>query len=361
VSAPSFEDTLADCLARIRQGKDLDDVEVEGDPAWQARLESYIAVADVLVSARPYPTPDFERRARTRFLEAVDGEIASQWAARGRFFRWLARRRRPGPVLRGPLFIVAVVLVVVALFVVAGRQTARAAETALPDSPFYAVKRAMEETQAWMPATREDQVRRCLKLARRRADELQRASAAHKPPDLMVTLLQQLDDDLTNAVALSMANDIVSNRLLDDALRGQLQVLASLAPSAQGSALTELATVQDHLRQYALVVQTRLGTPAPDATVAPTPTRTPQPFATPNALLESSPTEEAPTQTPVAPTTTPSPTATEVELTPTTTPRPVRTTRLTSAEMTATASHLRAPTPTHTPRAVRPATATPSR
>src|SRR5262249_9891879 len=158
-------DLLASCLAELeRQGWDLDQVLARHPDLPESVQESLRAAAWLRRAPQPMPSAAFRARSRDR-LEALIRADAGRPAS-----RWIRLHALMRPMVRPIAAPLAATLLLV--FEVAGVWNASAA--ALPDTPLYPAKLAIEQVQLLVAVTPQQKTEAYLSVA---AERLQEASA----------------------------------------------------------------------------------------------------------------------------------------------------------------------------------------
>jgi hypothetical protein len=125
-----FENILNDCLDRLMRGEDIESCLAQY-PEYAAQLEPLLKTAlETRTIAEIKPSPEFRQRAGVEFQKAI-AEMPSKAPCRS--FKWQLRWVIP----------VAVFLVIFS----GGAGTVIAATNALPGSPLYPIKMAVESVQ----------------------------------------------------------------------------------------------------------------------------------------------------------------------------------------------------------------------
>jgi hypothetical protein len=296
------ESILEECLSQLATGEGTVQDCLAAHPQEAHELRPLLLAAEGMRAVRkPTLPPAAKVRIEAQVLGAFDAGAEARQDA--------GRRARIRPTWRWlPVGLGAAAVFAILLLAVLGL-----AQTALPGSPLYGVKRAVEDVRLWAtPADAEPALR--LRFAQRRLDEME-ALAARGQVDLSLVeaLLREAEtvlaqaEGLPAARALSLVEELArvtdrATQALNNLLAGGADVPRDRILLALGSTQKLMARAQalmEELREQVLPTATPTPEPTdtlrPGETPPPTPTPTPPPIAT-SAAGEA----PAPTDTPAA-------------------------------------------------------------
>ncbi len=306
-----LESILEQSLSQMEAGEETVESCLLSYPTMADQLEPLLTTAEKL---RAMPKPDLSPEAKARLEDRL---LAA--AAANPLLRPAGRDRRPivmpwwGWTLGALTTILMVAFLMMAVVV-------NASDNALPGSPFYPVKLAVEDAWLWVaPARAEPELH--LRFARRRLAELEALAGQGRFDESVLQAMTAhveaaLDgvEELPAATALPVLDGLTV--LLIDQQR-TLSVLLDLAPAASRPAIE--AALREGMAHLARAETLRALMQPLGPTLAPQVSDTPTPSATPTATAAPrlAPTEAStavPTPEPTAtlvPPPSPEPTATE--------------------------------------------------
>ncbi len=278
------------CLRLLAEGEGLEAC-LARFPEQRQELEPLLVAAMRMQSLRAVSAPEgFRQAARERLLAQMPAPVAPPKSPWQRFEAWMASL---AATLQRPLAAPVLVRVAILVILVLGGLTATsyAAQTALPGSSLYSVKRLSEQVQLRLAS---DPLAYRLDLAQRRLDEagaLQERSQAQLVPGVLADYQETLtswEKARAETQAQTRAED--SQRL--QAQSALLGALAAKATAGQADAFAGSKAALDR------ALKETQAAPA----VAPSPTATSLPSATPTPTASATPTPEAAATTPAPPT-----------------------------------------------------------
>lgn len=273
----TLEQLLDQCVADIRAGRATLEQCLAAHPAERADLEPLLRIALHVAPPDIQIDPARRARARVQFVEALHAE--KERASR----RWWGLLPLPA-ALAGRRLSAPVALSVAAVAAAAtGGGAAYASQDALPGSPLYGVKTAIEQAQVALAPTDEARTQVQLVIASRRLAEVEQAVALHNDDAArraaesyaatVVTVSEQivaLEEQGKDAGVL--AEQLASNL---EQQQATLQLAAQRAPEPAAAALDRARKRAAHGLQRVKGKSSRgdqpaaAGKPEPFATAAP--------------------------------------------------------------------------------------------
>ncbi len=296
-----LERKLIECLTLIDEGEPIERI-LARFPEDAARLRPMLETVGLLQRLPAEPDPGAQRASRRAFLNQA-ADLREQQARRP---RWFPSR-----------MVASLAAVLVVLFLAGG--VAAASQRALPGSPLYSVKRAVE-TAGLLLAPQNDKAALAASYDQRRRDEVQALLSSGRAAEVRFTgtiesltpgqwLVSGLPVGINTATSIT-GTPVAGARAEVQGTTSGGQVVATFITIEGSSVPAPTAT------PVATSMPSAVATPTPPAAIA-TPTALPA-TATPSA----EPSEQASTRAPLLPSNTPIvPTATSVPL-PSATPVP---------------------------------------
>ncbi|MCA1554002.1 MAG: DUF5667 domain-containing protein [Chloroflexi bacterium] len=250
----NLEQILDDCLNDVAQGRATVEQYLTHHREFADELLPLLKLAqDIAAVPDVRPSPAFKRATRARLVALPP--------SRSRY----GERRRVLHVLFGSARLAPLALALL-LVVLLGAGTLHAANDALPGSPLYPIKRAIERIQFSRARDAAEQARLHLALADRRLTETLALTGAGDA-ERAAQSARAYSDEVNAALRLVTANSALAPEVAEQ-LSAQRTRIQSQAYSKSSAALTEMLTTS------ASALEQLQPTPAPVASATATPSAT---------------------------------------------------------------------------------------